>query len=96
MHPDEFELGFPGETDMIIKTRIQNPYYNKPLTIISGEFKDLNGKIMSPGGNLEVSFMVPAGYREYIKPTSFKGKSFLYIGLRDKEAAEPLIYKPTL
>jgi len=95
MDTDDFDFPIPGDDDMVIKTELQNPYNNKILTIISGEFKDLNGKIMEPNSNLEVSFIVPAGYREYIKATSFKGKSFIYVGLRDKEAADPVVYKPT-
>jgi len=96
MDIDDFDFSLPGDEDMIIRTELQNPYNNKTLTIISGEFKELNGKKMRPNTNLEVSFIVPAGYREYIKSTSFKGNPFIYVGLRDKEAAEPVVYKPTI
>lgn len=91
-----FNNSGPGETGMVIGARIQNPYKDKPLTIISGEFEHLNKKIIGPGQPIEINFMVPAGYREYIKPTSFKGKAYVYIGLRSDQAADPLVYKPNI
>ncbi len=86
----------PGEVDMVIGARIQNPYIDKCLTIISGEFENLNGKIIGPGQPIEINFVVPAGYREYIKPTSFNGKAYVYIGLRDGQAADPIVHKPSI
>lgn len=92
-------LGFgiegPGDVDTIMETKIQNTHNFKSLTIISGEFKELNRKVLQPKEKLSLSFLVPAGYREYIKQTSFKNKEYLYIGLRDKDAAEPIVHKPT-
>ena len=65
----------PGDVDMVIATQIQNPFPNKNIQIISSkdEFGELNGKVLWPGEKIEVNLFVPAGYREYIKPTSFKG-----------------------
>jgi hypothetical protein len=96
MNPQGFGLEGPGDVDTIIETRIQNTHPVKELTIISGEFKDLNNKVLRPKEKLAISFLVPAGYREYIRPTSFKNKEYVYIGLRDKDAADPVIYKPVL
>jgi hypothetical protein len=91
-----FGLEGPGDIDTIMETRIQNIHSVKPLTIISGEFQDLNKKVLQPKEKLMISFLVPAGYREYIKATSFNNKEYLYIGLRNKDAAEPIIYKPSI
>lgn len=84
------------ETDMVVGARIQNPYKDRPLIIISGEFEHLNKKIIAPGQPIEINFMVPAGYREYIKPTSFRGKAYVYIGLRSDQSAEPFVHKPNI
>jgi hypothetical protein len=86
----------PGEVDTIINTKIQNTDSFRSLTIISGEFKDLNNKVLRPKEKLTISFLIPAGYREFIKTTSFKNKDYIYIGLQDKDAAEPLLYKPII
>lgn len=93
---DYFDSQEPGEIDMILGAHITNPYKDKSLTIISGEFESLNKKIIGPGQLLDINIMVPAGFREYIKPTVFKGKPYIYIGLRDKNAAEPMLYKPNV
>lgn len=96
MNLQGFGVDGPGDVDTIMETKIQNLHFHKPLTIISGEFTELNNKILQPQEKLLISFLVPAGYREYIKATSFKEKEYVYIGLRDKDAADPIIHKPKI
>lgn len=96
MEPQQFPFDGVGNADMIINTKIINPYKDKPLTIISGEYENLNKKVINPGDQLEVDFLVPNGFREYIKSTSIFGKPYIYIGLRNKDAADPIIHTPTL
>lgn len=84
---------FPGGNGPVIMTvMLVNPE-RKPLTIMSGEFKDLNGKIVAPGRELQVSLEIPEGYREFMYQQRIKGKDVLYVGLRLAEAADPLVYK---
>jgi len=88
----------PGDIDMVLGAVIQNPFKKKPIKIMSSEdeFSELRGKILQPGEKLEVNLFIPAGYREFIKPTKFKGQEYLYIGLRDKDQADPVIHIPKL
>lgn len=88
----------PGDIDMVLGTVIQNPFRNKIVKIMSSpdEFSELNGKVLRPGEKIDVNLFVPAGFREYIRPTSFRGQEYLYVGLRDKDQADPVIYFPKL
>lgn len=88
----------PGDIDMVLGTKLHNPFRNKNLKLISSstEFPELNGRVLQPGEVLDINLLVPAGYREFIKSTTFKGQHYLYIGLQDKDAPEPIIYKPNL
>lgn len=88
----------PGDFDMVLGTRLQNPFKNKMLKLMSSdtEFPELNGRVLQPGEILNLNLFVPAGYREFIKSTTFKGQHYLYVGLQDRDAAEPIIYKPNL
>lgn len=97
MNPfDSMEPLDPGNADIILGAQLFNSHKRKPLTIISGEFKELNGKVIQPRTELNINLNIPAGYREYINETFFKGKYYIYVGLCDKDQAEPFVYKPTL
>jgi hypothetical protein len=91
-----FEMNQPGEVDTVVKIAIQNIDSYKTLTLLSGEFKELNKKVVRPREKLVVSFLVPEGYREFFKETSYKNNKYMYIGLIDKDAAAPLVHKPSL
>jgi len=86
----------PGDANVIMATQLFNAHTTKPLTIISGEFEALNGKVLKPGSELVVNLNIPSGFREYINETNFAGKNYLYVGLRDKDQAEPMVHFPTL
>lgn len=86
----------PGDVDMVLGAELVNPHRSKTVKVISGEFEHLNGKQISPGQALRVNLLVPAGYREFINPTEFKGQHYIYVGLVDKDTVEPLIHKPKL
>ena len=86
----------PGNADILLTANLFNAHMNKPLTIISGEYKELNGKVLGPQSEMMVNLNIPAGFREYINETEFQGKHYLYVGLRDKDQAEPFVYKPTI
>jgi hypothetical protein len=88
----------PGDIDIILGTTVQNPFKDKILKIMSSstEFPELNGKLLQPGEVLHINLFVPAGYREFIKSTTFKGQPYLYVGLQDKDVVDPYIYKPNL
>ena len=88
----------PGDIDMVLGTRLQNPFRNKILKLMSSdtEFPELNGKTLQPGEVLELNLFVPAGFREFIRSTTFKGQPYLYVGLQDADAPDPVIYKPNL
>lgn len=90
-HPGEG----PGDIDWVLGATIHN-YFDKELNIISSEseFEELNGKVLRPGENLDVQLFIPAGFREFIKATSFRGKEYIYIGLTDKDQPDPLVYRP--
>jgi len=95
--PNDFPPGQgPGDIDMVLGTVIQNPFNNKVIKLISStdEFEELRGRVLQPGERIQVNLFIPAGYREFIKPTKFNGQEYLYIGLRDKDQAEPIIHKP--
>lgn len=97
--PQEFPPGQgPGDVDMILGTRLYNPFKNKMLKLMSSntEFPELNGKLLRPGEVLELNLFVPAGFREFIKSTTFKGEHYLYVGLQDAAVPDPIIYKPNL
>lgn len=96
MNSKGFGVEGPGDIDIIMDTKIQNVHPGKSLTIISGEFEGLNNLVLKPQEQILVSILVPAGFREYMKSTSFKEKEYIYIGLRDKDAADPLIHKPAI
>jgi hypothetical protein len=98
MNPNQYNSNplEPGDVDMIISTELHNPYKSKALQIISGEYEDLNGKFIQPGEVFPFTIVVPAGYREFINPTYFKNTPYIYVGLRDKDAAEPMIHSPKM
>lgn len=85
---------FPGNDQgpIVLTAMLMNPQ-KKPLTIMSGEFDDLNGKILPPGREMEIRIEIPEGYREFMYQQHIMGKDVLYVGLRSAEAAEPLIHK---
>lgn len=90
MNPEYMQ---PGNSDSIIAASLFNSSLKKPLIIMSGEYEDLNGKVLQPQTELLVNLTIPKGYREYINETNFQGKTYLYVGLRDKDQADPFIYQ---
>ena len=81
---------------MAMQATIVNSSHEKSLTIISGEFNELNGKIIAPGQKINLNLLIPVGYREYLNEDSILGRHIIYVGLRDKDAAEPLFYRPSV
>ncbi len=75
---------------------VKNISHKKPLTIISGEYAELNGKILGPGERVYLNLVIPKGYREFIKEDVIMERNIIYVGLQDAQAAEPLFYVPTL
>jgi len=86
----------PGDLNMIMGAHLFNSNQTQTLTIISGEFVELNGVVLQPKTEMMVNLSIPAGYREYINQATFKGKNYLYVGLRDKDQAAPIVYEPNL
>ena len=85
---------FPGngEGSVIMTAMLVNPQ-RKPLTIMSGEFKDLNGKVLAPGREMEIRIEIPEGFREFMYQQNIMGRDVLYVGLRAADAAEPFVHK---
>lgn len=79
-----------------IQTILGNPSRRKNLTIISGEFEHLNKKVIKPGQRMKVDLLIPKGYREFIKVEKIGGNDYIYVGLVDKDAAEPIIHTPNI
>ena len=81
----------PGEQDTIISVQLINSE-RKILTIQSGEYEELNNRILQPGETMNVNCFIPKGCREYIKHLNVKGKAYIYVGYVSQEAVDPLIY----
>lgn len=95
MNPDpRFDPNYKGPIQM--HAVIGNPSRTRALTIMSGEFEYLNGKVLSPGQQMNISLLIPEGFREYLKEERILGKDILYIGLRDEAAAEPFFHSPNI
>lgn len=95
MNPDpRFDPNYKGPIQM--HAVIGNPSQTRALTIMSGEFEHLNGKVLSPGQQMNISLLIPEGFREYLKEERILGKDILYVGLRDKDAADPLFHTPNI
>ena len=90
---NEFSVPPEGQ-DYITRAFLENPT-NQPIHLISGEYKQLNKKILYPREKLQLILEIPAGYREFIKPDGICGKQVVYVGTRLEEAADPLIYTTT-
>lgn len=88
--PEHFD---PGEQDMVVSVQLINPE-RQILTIQSGEYEELNNRILQPGEIMNVNCFIPKGCREYIKPLNIKGKSYIYVGYVSQEAVDPVIYHP--
>lgn len=86
------EFGLPPEDkDYIIRAYLENPT-NKPIQIISDEYKELNKRVLQPRQKLPISLEIPAGYREFIRPDVVCGQQVVFVGRILAEAAEPLVY----
>lgn len=87
---NEFRMP-PEGYDYVARAYLENPT-NKPIYIISDEYKHLNKKILQPREKLSVMLEIPAGFREFIKSDIMCGKQIVFVGRILAEAAEPLIY----
>lgn len=93
MNPDpRFDPNYKGPIQM--SAVIGNPKGAPPLTIISGEFADLNGRVLQAGERINVNLLIPYGFREFMKEDHILGKDVIYVGLRSAEAADPFFYNP--
>lgn len=94
---DDFfnSANFSNNKDAIVSTYIKNTNKNKTINIISGEYKDLNGKKIFPGESLNITLRIPSGYREFINnPIIMNNNLYMYVGYIDEDARDPLIYQP--
>ena len=95
MNPFEQPMD-PGNANVILAVQLFNSHKTKPLKIISGEFKELNGTFIKPGEEVIENLNIPAGFREYIKEDKILGQNILYVGLVNKDQPKPMIHNPTL
>lgn len=67
--------------------QIQNGYA-KDITIKSGEFQELNNRVIRPGFAVAIQFTVPEGFKEYVNiyegPAPAKA-IYLYVGIISDE-----------
>lgn len=77
--------------EYITKAFLENPTH-QPIHIISGEFNELNKRILYPRERLQLNLKIPAGQREFIKEDNICGKQVIYIGTVSSEAIDPFIY----
>jgi hypothetical protein len=89
---NEFDYNGP----VALQAVIVNPDDRTNVTIISGEFEELNGRILKPKQRMNLNLLIPPGYREYINEVNILNKRVMYIGLVNERAVEPLIHKPNL
>lgn len=95
MNPDpRFDPDYQGPIQM--HAVIGNPSRSRSLKLMSGEFEHLNGKVLSPGQQMNITLIIPDGFREYLKEERILGQDILYVGLRDKDAAEPFFHAPNI
>ena len=95
MNPDpRFDPNYKGPLQM--HAIIGNPSKTRTLIIMSGEFEDLNGRLLNPGEQMDVNLWIPEGFREYIKEERILGNDVLYVGLRDRAAADPFLHSPKM
>lgn len=88
------DFNFPSENEEYITTAIlENPTRN-PIHIISGEYSELNKRILYPRQRMQINLKIPAGQTEFIKEAFICGKQTLYIGTMNSEASDPFVFNP--
>lgn len=86
----------PGSN--VAKTAIQNAY-SKPISIMSSEFKHLNGTVLAPGQTIQFQLTIPDGYGPFIKEFEGPGpeyKTYIMVSLVSEEFFEGFSHEPTL
>lgn len=79
--------------DNIAAITLQN-VFNYPVTIISGEFPDINKRVLPPRSMCHLHFYIPYHLEFFVKEELIFNKRYLYVGLVSQDYFDGFVLHP--